>query len=514
MQTKESSSKSGCQRNENVSLKTTRSLNQERRVYCPPLSSDTAECQGEHSSVKKKSPKTLVQVSTTNNQFYDDTCKEISPLLLSPNEIESAVSDLSCLTTSSRGAEVKSWFSTSQKTVHSVNSLRICSQYFKPSRVEGTELSVTQIKTRRIRIYPTKEQRTLLRRWFGVQRLVYNQAIQHYNDKEFDVRNWMKLYPIVFSELDMDYVKEVPCLIKVIAVKDAYTSWRTNCKKTKESGKPFSLKFKSRKDKVQSCGIPKTAISTLGIYHTKSGRMKFSETDWFANSEISDSRLICDHGRWFVSIPKKITTQQTSETQGGAVAVDPGIRNLGTYFSTDGRFGWVGQRAFERILKLNLRIDKIKSIIATTEDKLFKFRLKRVLDRLYHKIRDLVDELHWKFINFLTKEFSVVIFPPFNVSEMSKVSNRKIRKVVVRSMMSLRFHEFKERLKNKCKERHVLFIEQNEAWTSKTNSFNGEVMENLGGREFFNYQGMKINRDVNGSRNILLRAMRDSSANG
>ena len=513
MQTKESSSKSGCQRNENVSLKTTRSLNQERRVYCPPLSSDTAECQGEHSSVKKKSSKTLVHVSATNSQFYDDTCKAISSHLLSTTEIESAVSDLSRLTTSSRGEVVKSWFLANQRIATSVNSRKICAQYFKPPHEEGTDLSFTQIKTRRIRIYPTKEQRTLLRRWFGVQRMVYNQAIQHYNDKDFDVRHWMKLYPIVFSELDMDYVKEVPAIIKVIAVKDAYTSWRTNCKKAKKSGSPFSLKFKSRKDKVQSCGIPKTAVSAIGIYHTKSGRMKFSETDWFANSEISDSRLICDHGRWFVSIPKKITTQQTFETQGGAVAVDPGIRNFGTYFSTDGRFGWVGQRAFERVLKLNLRIDKIKSIIATTEDKLYKFRLKRAIDRMYHKIQDLVDELHWKFINFLTKEFSVVIFPPFNVSEMSKVSNRKIRKVVVRSMMSLRFHEFKERLKNKCKERHVLFIEQNEAWTSKTNSFNGEVMENLGSKEFFNYQGMRINRDVNGSRNILLRAMRDSSDN-
>ena len=409
---------------------------------------------------------------------------------------------------------MKSWFSTSQRIVHSVKSRKICSQYFKPSREECTDLSVTQIKTRKIRIYPTKEQRTILRKWFGVQRLVYNQDIQHYKDKEFDVRNWMKLYPIVSSELDMDYVKETPAVIKAIAVKDAYTSWRTNCKKAKKNGTPFSLKFKSKKDKIQSCGIPKTAISTLGIYYTKSGIMKFSETDWFANSEISDSRLVCDHGRWFISIPRKISTQLPSETQGGAVAVDPGIRNFGTYFSTDGRFGWVGQRAFEIILKLNIRIDKIKSVIAKTEDKLYKFRLRRAIDRMYHKIRDLVDELHWKFINFLTKEFSIVIFPPFNVSEMVKKSGRKIRKVVVRSMMALRFYEFKERLKNKCKERHVLFIEQNEAWTSKTNSFNGEVMTNLGGKESFLYQGLKINRDVNGSRNILLRAMRDSSANG
>lgn len=457
--------------------------------------------------------KASYRVAEGFSPFYDDTCKAISSRLLSPTEIDSAVSDLSCLNSSSRGGEVKSWFSASQRIAPSMNSRETYSQYFKPSRAEGLDLSVTQIKRRRIRIYPTSEQRTILRRWFGVQRLVYNQAIQHYKDKEFDVRNWMKLYDYISSELDMDYVKEVPYQIKKIAVKDAYTSWSSNCKKAKKSGTPFSLKFKSKKDKVQSCYIPKNAISTLGIYYTKSGIMKFSETDWFANSEISDSRLLCDHGRWFVSIPKKISTQQTSETQGGAVAVDPGIRNFGTYFSTDGRFGLVGQRAFERILKLNLRIDKMRSIIATTEDKMYKFRLRRAIDRMYHKIRDLVDELHWKFMNFLTKEFSVVIFPPFNVSEMNKVSNRKIRKVVVRSMMALRFYEFKERLKNKCKERHVLFIEQNEAWTSKTNSFSGEVMANLGSRVSFNYQGLRINRDVNGSRNILLRAMRDSSAN-
>ena len=457
--------------------------------------------------------KASYRVAEGFSPFYDDTCKEVSSLLLSPTEIDSAVSDLSCLTTSSRGEGVKSWFSTSQRIATRKESRKIYSQYFKPSRAEGLDLSVTQIKRRRIRIYPTSEQRTILRRWLGVQRLVYNQAIQHYKDKEFDVRHWMKLYDYISSELDMDYVKEVPYQIKKIAVKDAYTAWSVNCKKAKKSGKPFSLKFKSKKDKIQSCYIPKNAVSTLGIYTTKAGRMKFSETDWFANSEISDSRLIYDHGRWFISIPRKIATQCASDTQGGAVAVDPGIRNFGTYFSTDGRYGWVGQRAFERILKLNLRIDKMRSIIATTEDKLYKFRLRRAIDRMYHKIQDLVDELHWKFMNFLTKEFSVVIFPTFNVSEMNKVSNRKIRKVVVRSMMALRFYEFKERLKKKCKERHVLFIEQNEAWTSKTNSFNGEVMANLGGRESFNYQGLRINRDVNGSRNILLRAMRDSSAN-
>ena len=443
--------------------------------------------------------------------FYDDSCRQLSSLLLSPSEMGSAVSDESCLNSSPRG-EVRSWFLATQKRAQRADRQKELARYLKPSRTEN--LVSVQFKSRRIRIYPTKEQRNLLRRWFGVGRLFYNQAIQRYNDKEFDVRNWMKLYDYISLELDKDYVKEVPYQIKKIAVKDAYTSWSVNCKKTKKTGKPFSFRFKSRKDPVQSCFIPKSAVSELGIYHTKSGLMRFTQTDWFAGAEISDCRLIFDHGRWFISIPRKITIQRTYENQGGAVAVDPGIRNFGTYFATDGRFGWVGQRAFERILKLNLRIDKLKSRISISKDKMERHRLRRVINRLYHKIQDLVDELQWKFINFLTKEFSVVIFPPFNVSDMTKAKNRKTRKVVVRSMMSLRFFELKERLKNKCKERHVLFIEQNESWTSKTNSFNGEVMMNLGGKEAFLYQGLEINRDLNGSRNILLRAMRDSSAGG
>ena len=453
-------------------------------------------------------------MSTKNlRHFYDDSCRQLSSLLLSPSEIGYAVSDESCLNTSPRG-EVASWFLVTQKRAQRADSRRNLSRCFKPSRTEGLDLVGVQFKSRRIRIYPTKEQSNLLRRWLGVQRLVYNRSIEHYNDKNFEIRNWMKLSKYLLTELNMDFVKSVPHQIKDKAVKDAYTSWSVNCKKAKKTGKPFTLKFKSRKDPVQSCFITKSSVSELGIYHTKSGRMRFAQTDWFVDAEISDCRLIYDHGRWFLSIPRKIHPQQPTENQGGAVAVDPGIRNYGTYLSTDGRFGWVGQRAFERVLKLNIMIDKLKSLIATTENKMKRHRFRRTINRLYHKIQDLVDELQWKFINFLTKEFSVVIFPPFNVSDMTKAENRKIRKVVVRSMMALRFFEFKERLKNKCKERHVLFIEQDESWTSKTNSFNGEVMTNLGSREYFNFQGFKINRDVNGSRNILLRALRDSSANG
>ena len=88
---------------------------------------------------------------------------------------------------------------------------------------------------------------------------------------------------------------------------------------------------------------------------------------------------------------------------------------------------------------------------------------------------------------------------------MIRKSKRKLSKKVVRSMSCFRFFEFKERLKLKCKETGITFIESSEAFT-------GELIENLGSKESFKFENISVDRDINGARNILIRAMRDASA--
>ena len=78
-------------------------------------------------------------------------------------------------------------------------------------------------------------------------------------------------------------------------------------------------------------------------------------------------------------------------------------------------------------------------------------------------------------------------------------------------MLTYRFYEFSKRLEMKCKEYGVKLVRINEAYTSKTNSFTGEIIKSLGGKEYFKYDKIFVNRDINGSRNILLRYLRDSS---
>ena len=93
---------------------------------------------------------------------------------------------------------------------------------------------------------------------------------------------------------------------------------------------------------------------------------------------------------------------------------------------------------------------------------------------------------------------------------MVKKDKRKLCKSTVRAMESYSFYTFGERLKQKCLEYGSTLIIVNEAYTSKTNSFSGEIF-NVGSRKSFKYDNITVDRDINGARNILIRAMRDSS---
>ena len=444
--------------------------------------------------------------------FYDGLCKEISSHLLSHIEIDYADSALNCSNSCSNKTVENSWFSISQRFHPNKNLQKTFSQSFTSSLAECTVLEDTRIKSRKIRIYPTQQQKMLFNQWFGISRLCFNKAVDKYNNRAKDCKDsWMDVAKQVLSENGEDYVKTVPYQIKKIAVKDCYSSWLNNCRKTKKTGVPFKLSFRSRKNPEQSCYIPKSAVKEDGIYYTIAGKLKYSEREWFGRT-IQDCRLIKEYDRWYIVIPIAIKTEAFTENQGDVVAIDPGIRSFLTYFSSDGQFGQFGQRSFERILNLQLRIDNLISKTSLSNNKKEKVRLSRAIGKARHRLEDLVDEMHWKCVNYFVKSFKVVIFPPFNVSSMVKKGNRKLRKSVVRSMQSFRFFDFKQRLKQKCIEHGIVFIEQNEAYTSRTNSFNGKILNNLGSKEWFNYDGVTVNRDINAARNILIRALRDSSA--
>jgi putative transposase len=81
----------------------------------------------------------------------------------------------------------------------------------------------------------------------------------------------------------------------------------------------------------------------------------------------------------------------------------------------------------------------------------------------------------------------------------------------VRSMLTFAHYRFKQFIKHKAFEFGKVVIDCNEAYTSKTVSWTGEIIKNLGGAKFIkSADGQVMSRDRNGARGIFLRALVDS----
>ncbi|MDZ8259190.1 hypothetical protein [Nostoc sp. ChiQUE01b] len=93
----------------------------------------------------------------------------------------------------------------------------------------------------------------------------------------------------------------------------------------------------------------------------------------------------------------------------------------------------------------------------------------------------IVDKLHKKTARFLVNNFDVILLPTFETSQMSLKAKRRIHSKSVRQMLTLSHYKVKQLLKHKAFENSKVVIDVNEAYTSKTISWTGEIVTNLGG---------------------------------
>lgn len=366
------------------------------------------------------------------------------------------------------------------------------------------DLEATARKSRKIRLFLNPEQRKLLKHWFGVSRYVYNQTIQHLQQSETKAQ-WMAVAPIILGELP-DWAKSVPYQIKKIAVKDACLAVKAAKKGFGKDGKIRKCRFRSRKDKQQTIYVPKSAIKDCGVYHTILGKCTLNES---LPQSFSDGRLTLAYGEYYLIISEEVQPQR-ADNQGRVVALDPGVRTFMTFFS-ETSYGAIGEDANLRIQKLCSKLDKLVSQISKATCQR-KRRLKKAADRLRAKIQHMVKELHHKTARFLVDNFDVILLPSFESSQMVSKSRRKIRSKSVRQMLTLSHYQFKKHLEWKAWESgKVALTNINEAYTSKTVSWTGEIV-NIGGSRTIKSKidGNSMNRDLNGARGIFLRALVDT----
>jgi putative transposase len=138
-----------------------------------------------------------------------------------------------------------------------------------------------------------------------------------------------------------------------------------------------------------------------------------------------------------------------------------------------------------------------------------KKKHKNKLKRLRKKIKNKIDDMHWKTINFLTRNHENIFIGDLSTKsivnkEQSNLSG-SMKKLALRTNM----FKFRERLEYKCKMRCRSYQMIDERYTSKMCSNCGEICEDLGSQKILKCKGNDckkvIDRDVNGARNIYIK---------
>ena len=438
--------------------------------------------------------------------------------------------------------EGNSWFSLTRRNLLQKNSQKIYSQSFTSSPAGCMEV----VSTKKIRLKPNKSQQKVLTQWVGSARDSYNYTVakskQHLEDnkesllalqaagvdwetsksllKDFTFPSWMELKKKDnkdYWDNREEWLSPIPSKCFTEAFKHACDARRAGMKK----GGKFSLKFRTKKAKVQSCFIPKSAVKHDGIFKLNmkraSGIGEIRLTEKLPENHL-DSELVYDHGQWFLCVPYKKKLFTKAENQSRVVALDVGVRKFLTFYSEDS-CGFIADRAINRVVRLCTKLDKVLSKRDTSNGKL-KRSLNKVADKIRVKVKNLMKELHYKVANWLVDNFDLIILPYYEVSDMVLKAGRKLNKKSTRSMLNFSFYKFSQILERKMKEKkgyinisskmYSRVVRVNEAYTSKTQTWDGKIA-NIGSKETLKVsKDITIDRDINGARNIFLRALVDS----
>ena len=442
--------------------------------------------------------------------YWNVLCLEISSELLLPIGTDSPDSAERLYNSWSNKTVEKSWFSTKLYTVLNKRLLPICSQFSMSFPAECTDSGDTVTKSKKIQISPTSAQKAILEKWFGGSRFFYNRAAEAMKDGAST--NFKTVAPQLIADAP-DWHVAIPRHIKVGAVMDACQAVRNAKVKGKQTGKFQKVKFRSRKQPRQTLYLRADTLKARGFYVRLLGEMKMIEPLPALPQgqgddpihEVKDSQLIMENGRYFLCVTY-VEKRKPRDPSGRIVALDPGVRTFMTYFTEDG-FGWLGYQAINRIQRLCQHLDNLLHR-ASQEKRPLRRTLRQAANKIRVKIRNLIDDLHKKVAHFLVIHYDTILLPTFESQEMCKRGKRNLRKKSVRQMLTLSHYRFKQRLKQKALEYGVQVIDVCEAYTSKTVSWTGEVIDKLGGAKVITASdGARMDRDLNGARGIFVKSI-------
>ena len=337
--------------------------------------------------------------------------------------------------------------------------------------------------------------------------IMYNQTIKFFK-KQKTTNDKIKLN---FMEIRTKYMKEIkeniykttgiPSHTLDYAIKDACTMYKSALTNIKNKNiKHFRLRYIKKNKCSKIIKLEKTSFSK----NKKTFCKKLLGNEMKASKEFNvtcDCTLQYKYGKFILLSPIKIQKSKEKTKKYPTISIDPGIRTPYMGYS-ENHVIEIGSNYEEKIGSYIKQIDKINGSSISQGKK------RIAVSKRYERIENLVNELHWKTIDYITKNYSTVLIGNLSTSKIVKNNLSSITKRLAHLM---RLYVFECRLKYKCYLTSTKYKKVNEEYTSKICSNCGNVKEDLGKAKIYECKECKITigRDVNGAKNIYMVNMKE-----
>lgn len=363
------------------------------------------------------------------------------------------------------------------------------------------------INCKKITILPNEKQTIILIDWFESYRKMYNETLTvikkliFENNKNMFNFRYIRTYKM--KELKTKLIEGTNINSHILdgAIKLACASFKSAKSNLKNGNiKQFTIRPIKQNKKSKIMDLEKCYFYTDGFCKRVLGKMKTVDNFDFTTIN-SDCKLHYNSlkNRFTLLVPTEISCSKPYNNS-SFISIDPGIKTFLTGISNKNIYK-IGDNLTTTIKNNLTKIDKLASI----NNKKSRKQIESIKMKNYNKITDL----HWKSINYLLKieEINSILIGNWSTKDISS-NERKLDKMNKRLANSLRFYEFIQKLKYKCIQYNSNLKLVNESYTSKVCSFCSSLSEINKNRTLNCSCKMNLNRDINGSINILLKCLK------
>jgi transposase len=399
--------------------------------------------------------------------------------------------------------------------------------YNKPQRQQL--LSVKKVK-----LLLTREQKTIIDNWLVAYTKMYNATLKYFKTKEYNKehistsfykarRDLMNVKNIIHQSTQVQSINRNTKIIVHILDKaiDSVCSSYKSCFTQMRNGtiKHFRIRYIKLTKPIKNMKLELQCFSKNNESFCPSIFNKI-EIDVGANDDfkISDVVNIHKHGcilqhdertnKYILLVPRNteyidndLNVAKHRNRTSNFIGIDPGIRKFLTCI-TPNKAVKIGTNLSTEISKLLRKIETMKN------RNNMPFKIKKKYDKIWNtKIKNLVDDLHWKVIKYITDNNDAVYIG--NMSTKSICRGNTLTGITKCVAQRMRYYVFLQRLQYKCSVKRIKLELVDEKYTTKMCSNCGHIKDDLGGAEVYHCDicGITMDRDINGARCCLIKSL-------